>query len=160
MTAGAFPVKSLREKMAENPTAYDFGQADQAIIESIDKPPISLSQVLGTVGDPIQRRGIDFYPDSPCLIDLDDMFAAISEMGAEGTERTRFQIICNVLTFVLHVRGEEGELRRATFQEVGRAFKFDDMDLLTNLLGEYCGIRQSAGADPNASTLPTTQTSS
>jgi hypothetical protein len=160
MTASAFPLKSLREKMAENPAAYDFGQADQAIIAEIDKPPIPLSMVLGAPGEPITRRGLDFYPDSPPLLELDDMFAAIQEMGAEGAQRTRFQTICNVLTFILHVKGEDGELRRATFQEVGSRFKFSDMDLLTSLLGEYCGIRQQAGAEGNVSPLPTTPTSS
>lgn len=153
------PFKSLREKMAENPEAYDFGPADRRLLEEIDRPPISLSAVLGQPGEPIVRRGIAFYPDSPPLIELDDMFAAIAEMGKEGGERSRFQSIGTVLTFILHVRGEDGELRRATYQEIGSSFKFTDMDLLTRLLGEYSGIRQTEAdgeTEGNASTLPTT----
>lgn len=109
----------------------------------------SLRTLLGGPGEPITRKGVTFYPTSPGLLELDDLMDVMTSADKP------FRRMAQGLTFILEIRtgqivdGEEVS-RKATVEEIGKAFGGADAGLITDLLGHYSGLRLLETSEGNA----------
>ena len=137
---------SLQEQLREH---GEFAQWADEVSATPNQPeqtemPVTLRALLGGVGEPIERKGLVFYPESPTLLELDDLLETMQSGDAKPFARA-----VKALTYILQVTDGD-KRRRATFEEIGTAFSSTDRGLVLQLIRHYSGLSQTGDAEGNA----------
>ncbi len=142
----------LEASKSANPDAHNFDNivtpddVEQAQDANV---AITVSEMAGEDGKPIQREGITFYPRSPKLRDLDDMTDKLGALQASGLKQGAAMM--NMACFCLVVEDASiGKRRRATFDEIADNFDLADVELLSRLTAKYLNINVTPTTGDNA----------